>query len=129
MPMTRITLSEGYTNTQLREISAILHQSLTDEFAVPLEDCFQIFERLPASQRIFDRHYQSINRSDGFVLFQITAGKPRSVDQKKNFYRVLSERLFTVSGISPDDVMVIIQFNHAYDWSFSNGKMYDPEAL
>lgn len=129
MPVTRITLGENYTDTQLDEISALLHQSLTDEFAVPLKDCFQIFERLPARQRIFDRHYQSGHRSDNFILFQITAGKPRSIEQKKNFYRVLSERLLSVLGIHPDDVMVIIQFNHADDWSFSNGEMYCPQAL
>ena len=129
MPVTRITLGEHYTDSQLGEISAILHQSLTDEFAVPLKDCFQIFERLPACQRIFDRHYQSGQRSDNFVLFQITAGKTRTIEQKKNFYRTLSQRLFSALGIHTDDVMVIIQFNTADDWSFSHGEMYCPEAL
>jgi len=124
MPVTRITLGEHYTDIQLGEISAILHQSLTEEFAVPLKDCFQIFERLPASQRIFDPHYQSGNRSEDFVLFQITAGKPRSIEQKKHFYRTLSQRLCAALGIHADDVMVIIQFNTADDWSFSHGKMY-----
>jgi len=129
MPVTRITLSERYSDTQLAEISAILHQSLTGEFAVPLNDRFQIFERLPSSQRIFDPYYQSGERSDNTILFQITAGKPRSVEQKQNFYRCLSERLHSTMGIHPDDVMVIIQFNNASDWSFSNGTMYCPEAL
>ena len=129
MPVTRITLGKHYTDTQLGEISAILHQSLTEAFAVPLADCFQIVERLPSCQRIFDRHYQSGKRSDSFVLFQITAGKPRTIEQKKNFYRILSQRLFTTSGIHGDDVMVIIQFNTADDWSFSNGEMYCPEVL
>ncbi len=129
MPVTRITLGEHYTDSQLGEISAILHQSLTDEFAVPLKDCFQIFERLPASQRIFDPHYQSGNRSDDFMLFQITAGKPRSVEQKTCFYHALSQRLCATLGIHADDVMVIIQFNTADDWSFSHGKIYCPEIL
>jgi len=129
MPVTRITLGEHYTDTQLEDISAILHQSLTETFAVPLNDCFQIVERLPRCQRIFDRHYQSGKRSDNFVLFQITAGKPRTTEQKKNFYRTLSQRLFTTLGIHGDDVMVIIQFNTADDWSFSQGEMYSPEAL
>lgn len=129
MPVTRITLGEQYSDTQLGEISAILHQSLTEEFSVPLTDCFQIFERLPTCQRIFDRHYQSGKRSDNFVLFQITAGKPRTIEQKKNFYRTLSQRLFSALGIHADDVMVVIQSNTADDWSFSHGEMYCPEAL
>ncbi|WP_299998374.1 tautomerase family protein [uncultured Cedecea sp.] len=129
MPVTRITLGDHYTDTQLEDISAILHQSLTEEFSVPLNDCFQIFERLPDSQRVFDRHYQSGKRSNNFVLFQITAGKLRTMEQKQNLYSVLSQRLFSALDINPDDVMVIIQFNHAEDWSFSNGEMYCPEAL
>lgn len=129
MPITRITLGEHYTDTQLAEISTILHQSLTEAFAVPLNDCFQVFEKFSAAQRIFDRHYLSGDRSENFILFQITAGKPRSVTQKQCFYRVLSQRLLSNLGINPDDVMVVIQFNTAEDWSFSNGEMYCPEAL
>lgn len=126
MPFTRITLGENYSERQLEEISSILHQSLTEEFAVPPDDRFQVIEIIPAKQRIFDRHYQSGNRSDNFILFQIIAGKVRSQTQKQNFYRVLNARLHEVLAIHPDDVMVIIQFNHAGDWSFSNGQMYCP---
>ena len=32
-------------------------------------------------------------------------------------------------GIRPDDVMVIIQFNTADEWSFSNGLMLSEEGL
>lgn len=126
MPFTRITLGEHYSDEQAAAISEILHQSLTDEFAVPLKDKFQVFERLPAVPRIFDANYQSGSRSKNFILFQIIAGKARTDEQKQNFYRVLSEGLHRDLSIDPDDVMVIIQFNHASDWSFSNGQMYCP---
>lgn len=126
MPFTRITLGEHYDDEQLAKISEILHQSLTGQFAVPLKDKFQVFERLPASQRVFDRQYLSGKRSDNFILFQITAGKARTSEQKQNFYHQLSERLHQELAIHPDDVMVIIQFNQTDDWSFSNGQMYCP---
>lgn len=129
MPITRITLGEHYTDAQLKTISAILHQSLTETFAVPLNDCFQIIERLPSAQRIFDQHYQSGQRSDNVVLFQITAGKPRSAAQKQAFYRTLSRGLCSNLGIHGDDVMVIIHFNSSNDWSFSQGQMYCPEGI
>jgi len=126
MPMTRITLRQGYSDTRLGEISDILHQSLIDEFAVPEHDRFQIIEILPDAQRSFDRHYLSGTRSLDFMLFHIVAGKPRTSAQKQNFYRVLSERLHTQLDIDPDDVMVVIQFNSAQEWSFSRGEMYRP---
>jgi len=128
MPLSRISLGEQYSDQQLTEISEVLHQSLTDEFAVPLKDKFQIFDRLPATQRIFDRHYLSGQRSEHYILFQITAGKSRTLEQKQNFYRALTQGLHDKLGISPDDVMVVIQFNQAGDWSFSQGHMYCPEA-
>ena len=129
MPITRITLGQGYSEARLQQISALLHQTLVAEFAVPVDDCFQLIELLPASQRIYNRYYLSEGRSEDFILFQITAGRPRSRQQKQRFYQQLCASLHSTLGIDPDDVMVIIQFNTASDWSFSNGRMLSQEAL
>lgn len=126
MPLTRITLRQGYSDAALRQISDILHQALVGEFAVPPDDRFQIIETLPDAQRSIDPHYLSGTRSHDFMLFHIVAGKPRTSEQKQNFYRVLSERLHSLLGIDPDDVMVVIQFNTSQEWSFSGGEMFQP---
>ncbi|SAX92594.1 tautomerase [Klebsiella pneumoniae] len=60
-----------------------------------------------------------------FVLFHIFAGKPRSRAQKQGLYRRLCARLDDEMAVSPQDVMVVIQFNQLEDWSFSAGKMAD----
>ena len=99
------------------------------EFAVPPDDCFQVIETLPAGRLIYDRHYLTGTRSDNFILFLITAGKPRSREQKQNLYRALAARLHEALGIHPDDVMIVIQFTTADDWSFGGGRMFTPEAL
>jgi hypothetical protein len=84
---------------------------------------------LPACQRVFDIHYLSGGRSDNFVLFQVTAGRPRSRDQKQRFYHALCAALQVEMAIDPDDVMIIIQFNSTEEWSFSGGRMLAQEAL
>ena len=84
---------------------------------------------MPAGQRLFDRHYKSGGRSDNFIQFHILAGKPRSREQKQNFCRLLCDRLHAALGIHPDDVMVMIHFNTADDWSFSQGRMLSEEGL
>lgn len=127
MPFTRITLRQGYSDAQVTQISVILQQSLEEEFAVPPGDLFQVFEELPARQRVFDRHYKSGGRSDNFIQFHILAGKPRTNEQKQNLCRVLSQRLYSKLNICPDDVMVMIQFNTADEWSFSQGRMLSEE--
>jgi len=123
MPLTRITLGPGHSEASLQQISALLHQTLVAEFAVPVDDCFQLFEVLPAHQRIFDRHYLSKGRSEAFTLFHIIAGRPRTRQQKQRFYQQLCAALQATLGIDPDDVMVIIQFNSSEEWSFSGGRM------
>lgn len=129
MPFTRISLRPGYSDAQITQISDILQQSLEAEFAVPPGDRFQIFELLPARLRVFDRHYKSNGRSDNFIQFHILAGKPRTCEQKHNLCRLLCERLHTALDIHPDDVMVMIHFNTADDWSFSQGRMLSEEGL
>ena len=129
MPFTRISLRQDYSDAHLMQISDILQQSLEEEFAVPPGDRFQIFEAIPAGQRLFDRHYKSGGRSDNFIQFHILAGKPRTREQKHNLCRLLCERLHTALDIHPDDVMVMIHFNTADDWSFSQGRMLSEEGL
>lgn len=128
MPFTRIILRQGYSDAQLTQISDILQQSLEDEFAVPPGDRFQVFEELPAQLRVFDRHYKSRGRSENFVQFMITAGKPRSREQKHKLCRRLCQQLSQSLDIDPQDVMVIIQFNTVDDWSFSDGCLMSEEA-
>lgn len=128
MPFTRITLRQGYSDAQIMQISDILQQSLEEEFVVPPFDRFQVFEELSARLRVFDRHYKSVGRSDNFIQFHILAGKPRSFEQKQNLCRVLCERLHSAVDIHPDDVMVMIQFNTADEWSFSKGRMLSEEG-
>ncbi|MRS15918.1 tautomerase family protein [Enterobacteriaceae bacterium RIT691] len=126
MPFTRISCRQDCSDDEIDRISAILHQALVSEFAVPEKDRFQIFERVPERLRVFDSHYLSAGRTQNFLLFQITAGKMRTREQKQNFYRALSDGLQRELGVSPADVMVVIQFTQAEDWSFSAGTLFTP---
>lgn len=123
MPFTRITLRQGYSDDQIASISSILQKSLEDEFLVPEHDVFQVFEELPTRQRVYNPHYKSGGRSKDFIQFHIIAGKPRTNEQKQNLCYVLCQSLHSALGISPDDVMVIIQFNTTSEWSFSQGRI------
>ena len=129
MPFTRISLRPGYSDAQIAQISDILQQSLETQFAVPPGDRFQIFEEIPATRHLFDRHYKSGGRSDKFIQFHILAVKPRTAAQKQNLCRRLCEELHRTLAIQPDDVMVMIQFNTAEEWSFSRGRMLSEEGL
>lgn len=127
MPITRIAISAQRFAQWHARISIDLQQALEDHFSVPAGDCFQLFDCYSPRQRIVNPHYlcrAEAGRSDDFLLFQITAGKPRSHLQKQRFYQDLVTRLEQSLGISPHEVMVVIGFTEPEDWSFGSGKMF-----
>ncbi len=123
MPLTRISLGTAWRPTEFAQLSALFHECLVAEFDVPSADKFQFIEQAADEQRIYDPNYLSDGRSARFVLFHIFAGKPRSRAQKQGLYRRLCARLDDKMAVSPQDVMVVIQFNQQEDWSFSAGRM------
>nr|WP_259371990.1 tautomerase family protein [Caldimonas mangrovi] len=63
------------------------------------------------------------SRSDDYLLIAITAGRLRSTEVKRAFYRRLAERLARSPGIAGCDVMVVITTTGVEDWSFAEGRM------
>ncbi len=85
MPFVRIFTGSRYGAPECQRISDILHRAMTDTFAVPAADRFHFFDHFADGMRIFDRHYLSGSRSEGYLLFHIVAGKPRDAAQKAAF--------------------------------------------
>ncbi|EKE75680.1 tautomerase family protein [Gallaecimonas xiamenensis] len=121
MPMTRIALRQGLGPDYKARLSRLLQQALETHFAVPEGDCFQLFDEYGPEDRVFSRHYQSAGRSDHFLLLSITAGKPRSPEQKAALYQALAQQCQAELGLDPADLMVVVSYNQAGDWSFSGG--------
>ncbi len=121
MPMTQIFLHDGKDPAYLRAVSDSLHRALVDSFEVPPDDRFQVIRPCRPGELVYHPTYLGGPRSGDFVLFHITAGKPRSLATKRAFYRKLTEHLAQAPGIGPQDVMVVIATTGAEDWSFSHG--------
>lgn len=127
MPITRIAMARARFEPWKGAISDALQQALESRFDVPKGDCFQFFDCYDTEQRVFNRHYlcgSPEGRSEDFLLFQITAGKPRSNEQKQAFYGKLLDLLQQSIGIKPQDVMVVINFTEPESWSFGAGEMF-----
>ena len=118
MPFTRISLRKGKPADYLRAIGDSLHSALVEKFEVPEKDRFQVFHQHDANEITADENYMCGPRSTDYVLFCISAGRPRSASVKKAFYGRLVELLETAPGIRPEDVMVIVTNNTAEDWHF-----------
>jgi hypothetical protein len=129
MPFTRISLVKGKSPDYLAAVSKALDQAMVEAFEVPPNDRFQIFHQLDPSEFVYDRTYLGGPRSDGFILFDVTAGKPRSLPVKQAFYRRLVALLAEKPGVRPEDVMIVVTTtNGREDWSFSSGKAWGVDA-
>lgn len=128
MPFTRISLLRGKSPAYLRALSDSLHQALVESFEVPPDDRFQAIHQHAPGELVFDRHYLRGPRSDDVVIFAITAGKPRTTEVKRRFYKRLIARLAEAPGLRPEDVMVIITTTQRDEWSFANGEAQMIEA-
>lgn len=62
-----------------------------------------------------------MHRTSGLVLIQVFAGKPRSVEVKRAFYRDVCDTLVERCGLALDDVFVVISTSGGEDWSFGKG--------
>lgn len=122
MPFTRISLLEGKSPEYLKALSDSLHQAMVEAFNVPVDDRFQAIHQHRSGELIFDRNYFGGPRSDDFVVFSITIGRPRDTATKKAFYERLVSLLGKAPGVRPEDVMIVISTSSRDEWSFSNGE-------
>lgn len=122
MPFARISLNAGQSPDYLAAVSASVHKALVQAFDVPEDDCFQLIHQHAPGELIFNRHYRGGPRSDSFVLIHITAGRTRSAQTKKAFFRRVADALHASPGIRKQDVMVVISTTGMEDWSFANGE-------
>ncbi|WP_112609550.1 tautomerase family protein [Rhizobium sp. WW22] len=123
MPFTRITLLRGKSPEYLKALSDNFHRALVEAFEVPPTDRFQSIHQLEPHELMFDRTYfASTPRSDNYVFFDVTIGKPRSTEVKQAFYRRVAELLADAPGVRPEDIMITITTATREDWSFSDGR-------
>ncbi|MGV1755547.1 tautomerase family protein [Rhizobium sp. P44RR-XXIV] len=123
MPFTRITLLRGKSPEYLKALSDNFHRAMVETFDVPAADRFHAIHQLEPHELIFDRTYFASNpRSDDYVFFDVTTGKPRSTEVKKAFYRRAAELLGEAPGVRPEDIMITITTATREDWSFADGR-------
>lgn len=122
MPFTRISLLKGKSPDYLRAVSDSLHRALVEAFEVPPNDRFQAIHQHEPGELVFDRTYLGGPRSDDFILFAVTAGRPRDTATKKAFYKRLVTLLGESPGVRPQDVMVVITTTLLDEWSFADGE-------
>ncbi len=120
MPLVRIDVLEGRTETELAALGDAVHRALVEAIGIPPPDRFQVIETHRAGRLVFDPAYLGIARTDGIVFVQITLSSGRTLEQKKALHAAIARNL-SGAGVRAEDVFVNLVEVAKENWSFGNG--------
>lgn len=121
MPLMRIDLLKGRSDTEIKKILDIAYQIQLQDFQAPVGDRYQIVtQHDPLEMQILDTGL-GFKRTNQVIVFSLVT-RPRTQAQKQAFYLDLVTALHEQLGIRQTDVMINLTVNTDEDWSFGNGE-------
>jgi 4-oxalocrotonate tautomerase len=121
MPLVRISLRKGKPASYRKKIADNIYRALRETFEVPEEDRFMTVDEYEADNFFYSPNYLGIERSDDFVIVQITVSNTRTVAQKQALFKRIAERLQGDLGLKPDDIFINLLEVGKENWSFGRG--------
>lgn len=120
MPLTRIDLTEGRSEDELKTMMDTVQECSVEAFGVPERDRYQIVtEHKPGRMILLDTGL-GFERSEQAIVIQVFTS-PRATINKNKFYELLSQKLEKNCNLAPKDLLVSIMTNTDVDWSFGFG--------
>ena len=122
MPLSRISLQAGKPASYRRAVLDAVQRALVETFNVPSDDRFMVLTEHDREDFVFDRGYLGIDRSDDFVLIQLTVSNTRPLAKKQALYKRIVGLLAESPGVRPEDVMINLVEVLPENWSFGQGE-------
>ncbi|MDT2599791.1 tautomerase family protein [Enterococcus hulanensis] len=121
MPLMKIDMIKGRNEDEIKEILDISYQVMLEAFHAPEGDRYQIVTQHESFEmQILDTGL-GFERTNQVIVFSLTT-RPRTSEEKQNFYSQLVKELEDQLGIKPEDVMINLTVNSDEDWSFGFGR-------
>ena len=121
MPLVRIDIIEGRSDSDIAAISDAVHQALVSVVGVPERDRFQIVTTHPRGRVIYNPGYLGIDRTDDIVIVQVFFATGRTEEAKRAFYARIAASIAERTPTRRQDVFITLSENTRADWSFGNG--------
>src|SRR5579864_1543842 len=122
MPLVRISLRKGKSESYRKALADGVHQAMVEAIEIPSQDRFQIITEHSANDLIYDPTYLGVQRSDDIVMVQITLSAGRKPGQKRKLFQRMAEILAKNPGLRPEDLMINLVETVWENWSFGNGE-------
>ena len=122
MPLARISLPAGRSADYKKALTDGVLHALVETFNVPKDDQFMVLTEHAPEDLIYNRGYLGIERSDGFVMIQLTVSNTRPLEKKQALYRRIVELFADNPGVRKEDVFINLVEVLPENWSFGNGE-------
>jgi phenylpyruvate tautomerase PptA (4-oxalocrotonate tautomerase family) len=130
MPLAKIHVLEGrYDEQRLDKLSAAVQESLIAVLKIPPDDFFQIIDELPRTRFRHTPSFLGLKYTDDFIVLEITfiAGRPK--ETRLALLKELNARIVAGTGISPDDLMIMLGEGPGENFSFGRGLAQRAQAV
>ncbi len=121
MPIVRIDMIRGRTESQVAAIGEAVQRALVETMNVPQRDRFQVITEHAPGRLVYDSAYLGVERGDGIVVVQVTLSAGRTTAQKQAFYARAAQLIAANAGVRREDVAISLVESTREDWSFGNG--------
>lgn len=121
MPLMKIDIIKGRKKSEIKQILDIAYETMLTAFDAPIGDRYQIVtQHEDYEMEILDTGL-GVERTEGVIIFTIIT-RPRTQQQKVQFYREVVNELHDKLNIRKEDVMFSVIENTDEDWSFFKGE-------
>jgi len=117
MPLVKIEMLAGKSPAYKKELLDNVHQALVDTLKIPDSDRIQRLYELDRD------HFEiSANKTENFILIELTIFQGRSFEAKKNLYKTTVDYLEKALRINRNDIMIVINEPPLENWGLAGGK-------
>ena len=122
MPLVRISVGDTLDREKRKLLANAVYDAMRATIGIPEGDKFVVLTAHAEDELIADPHFLGMERTEGFVLVEITLRSGRTTEKKQALYREIARLFAERANIAPDNVMIVLRGNELDDWSFGKGE-------
>jgi phenylpyruvate tautomerase PptA (4-oxalocrotonate tautomerase family) len=121
MPIVRISLTRT-TLEHAQNVGKCVYRAMREKIGIPEGDNFQVISQHEPGELVYDSSFYGIERTDGFMIIEITLARGRTPEVKQGLYRRITDLLAAECGVRPQDVLLALHEVGPADFSLGEGR-------
>lgn len=122
MPLVRISVGETVKRDKRKLLADAVYDAMRATIGIPEGDKFVVLTAHAEDELIADPGFMGMQRTNEFVMVQITLRRGRTTEKKQELYREIAKLFEERAAIAPNNVMIVLSENDLDDWSFGRGE-------